>query len=85
MKKKKTIDYIKKRSIPAKLHNEWKRLRRKGDVEQINVTYGVSTATINRALIWGYAPKQKTIDVINDYFKTRELQDLSDINQLKQL
>lgn len=85
MKKKRKTASLFKKNIPNQLHSEWKRLRRKGDVDKITITYGVSRSTINRALIWGYAPKQKTIDVINDYFKTREQQDLSDINQLKQL
>lgn len=70
-KSKKKPGGTRQRTIAVELHNEWRKLERKGDAQAIAEKLAVSKPTIDKALIYGCVHQQAIIDGINTYFKDR--------------
>lgn len=74
-----------KRTISKELHDQWKKLRRKGDADIIAAELEVSPPTIYNALIYGFVATQRLTDGITTFFANRLLKEKADGAELKQL
>lgn len=74
-----------KRTIAQELHEQWRKLERKGDSEKIAELLGVSKPTIDKALIYGCVHQQVLVDGITKFFADRILKEKEDADRLKDL
>jgi hypothetical protein len=74
-----------KRTIALKLHQQWRKLERKGDADKLAVHLGVSKPTIDKALIYGAVHQQLIVDGITNFFADRLIKEKEDADHLAQL
>jgi endonuclease III-like uncharacterized protein len=81
----KKVAKIRKRTISAELHKQWRNLERKGDSTKLAELLGVSKPTIDNALIYGFVQQQKIVDGITQFFADRLMKEKDDALTLKTL
>jgi hypothetical protein len=74
-----------KRTISKELHDQWKKLRRKGDPKVIAAELDVSKPTIDNALRYGFVATQRLTDGITKFFADRLLKEKDAGAELKLL
>lgn len=74
-----------KRTIAEELHEQWRKLERKGDSDAIAKVLDVSKPTIDKALIYGCVHQQKIVDGITKYMADRIIAEREAGSRLKEL
>lgn len=74
-----------KRTISKELHDQWKKLRRRDDAKVIAAELGVSKATINNALIYGFVATDRVKDGITKFLADRLLKEKETAAELRLL
>lgn len=73
------------RTIAKELHQQWRRLERKNDSEELAKLLEVSKPTIDKALIYGAVHQQRLVDGITTYFAARLLREKEAGDNLKNI
>lgn len=73
------------RTIAKELHQQWRRLERKNDSEELAKLLEVSKPTIDKALIYGAVHQQRIVDGITKYFADRLLREKEAGDNLKNI
>jgi len=69
-------------TIAEELFDAWKKLRRKGDPEEIMKLSGRSRPIVDRALNYGHVNDSDMVDIITDYYKERLEKESNDAKEL---
>lgn len=79
------IKKLYKCTIEPELFEQWKLLKRQGDVKLLQEKTNISPPTIIRALTYGYVKKQDLIKAINTLFIKRAEDEKKQAEQLSKL
>lgn len=83
--KKKPANDLRRRTISQELHEQWRKLERRGDATALAKLLEVSKPTIDKALIYGNVHKQEIIDGINKFFADRLMAEKATAQELADL